>query len=140
MAWYESIQPEHIKASFWGTFLSWSVMGILLFGIWGCPYVQVHYATQDGRGLLQKAQFTRQIAREDSLARVITAQADSVAEATLAGGFESGAHYLTYLFIEAIRESQCAIAYLPNDGTLPVTEALRLASPDIQGPQQDSED
>lgn len=118
-----TIDPRPV---FWGTMFGWLIIAFLVFGLWGCPTWNVYRETQNGLAELRKAEYTKQISSLEAAATIQIAKGDSAAEMIMSSGFDSSADYLTYLYLDALRDSDCEIVYLPNDGSIPITEAVRL--------------
>lgn len=106
----------------------------LMFGI---PQYKIWSAEQAGKAQLAEAEQNRQIAIQEAnakkesaklLAEAEVERAKGLAEANriIADSLDGKDEYIRYLMIDALKETQNQVIYIPMDGTLPVTESFRL--------------
>lgn len=114
------------------------VLGALIvLGMWGCPTYKVWRETQAGKAELAKAQYNRQIAVAEALAKmesakylaegeVIRARGVDSAVKIIGGALNANESYLRYLYIQDLKDSKNQIIYLPTEAGLPILEANRF--------------
>jgi len=114
------------------------LIGLIAFGMWGCPQYNVYQQGLAGEAALARAEQDRQIlireaaAKKDSavmLAQAEVLRAKGVAEANeiIAGGLGGAEGYLRYLWIQALAENDSDVIYIPTEAGMPILEATRLS-------------
>ena len=105
--------------------------------MWGIPQYNVWQKELSGKADLRKAEWDRQIAIEEARARLESEKLNAEAEVERAKGLAQaneilgdslkGNHeYITYLYIQMMRETNNQIIYIPTESSLPILEAGRL--------------
>lgn len=120
------------------------VLGIVAFlmlllglGMWGCPKYSVYAQRKSGEAKLAEAQYSRKIATLEaeakmesakSLAAVDTIRAMGVASANkiIGQSLKQNDEYLTWLWIEALKEGGNDVIYVPTEANMPILEAGRF--------------
>lgn len=118
--------------------ISLGCVGLLLIlgGImYGCPQYSVYEQRLSGEAELAKANYSKQVMVQDSLARKESAQNLADVEVTRATGvaqankiigdsLKNNESYLRWLYIEGLKEKQGQeIIYVPTEAGLPILEA-----------------
>lgn len=110
----------------------------LIYGTFIDPYVNVWSQRQRGKAELAHAEYSRQIATCEALAKkesakalaeaeVIRAEGVSKANRIIGDSLKGNESYLRYLWIDNMSSSQDkTIVYIPTEASLPVLEAQRL--------------
>ena len=122
-----------------GVFATIGIGGIGTVGglMYGWQQYKVYSAEQDGRAALAKAEQDRQIAIAEAkakkeaaemLAEAEVARAKGLAKANeiVADSLKGQDEYIHYLWIEALKESQDQVIYIPTEAGIPITESNRL--------------
>jgi len=110
---------------------------LLLAWLAAWPTYKVYSQEAAGRAMLAEAQSTRQVAVLEARAKLESAKLLADAEVLRAEGAARANRilqdslggpegYLRYLQIQAIDAKDASVIYVPTEGGLPVTEALRL--------------
>lgn len=124
----------------WVSFLIFALAcaaGFIALIMWGCPQYGVYNQRKTGESELARAQYNRQIAvleasaKEESakrLAAVDSIRAIGVANANkiIGNSLRENEEYLTWLWIEALKEGGNSIVYVPTEANIPLLEATRL--------------
>lgn len=103
-------------------------------------HYRVYSAEQAGRAVLAEAESSRRVkvleaqAAKDSAqslaeAEIIRAEGVAKANKIVADGLGGPQGYLEYLKIEAMKETQNQVVYIPTEAGLPITESGRMAAP-----------
>lgn len=111
-------------------------IGIIAFFCWAWPSWAVWQQGMTGRAELARAEYNRRIAAYDAQASVQRAEGQASAEVArargnaqanqiIAGGLGGPSGYLEYLYIQALRDHQGAVIYVPTEAGLPILEAGR---------------
>lgn len=118
--------------------ISLGVFGLFLFlglCMYGCPQYSVYEQRLSGEAELAKANYSKQVMVQDSLARKESAQNLADVEVTRATGvaqankiigdsLKNNESYLRWLYIEGLKEKQGQeIIYVPTEAGLPILEA-----------------
>lgn len=120
--------------------LGWLVLvavGVVCFGMWGCPQYHVYQQGMVGQAKLRESESGRQVLVQDSLAKEEAAKhlaaaevnrAKGVAEANkiIGEGLKDNHEYLMYLWIHGLADQGHQIIYVPTEGGLPIMEAGRF--------------
>lgn len=112
-------------------FLVVSLVAGLMVGI---PTYRVWSMEMDGRAQLKQAEYTKQIAVEESRAKLESAKflnqaeverAKGVAEANeiIGQSLKGNTEYLRYLWIQGLQEDSNKVIYIPTEAGLPILEA-----------------
>jgi regulator of protease activity HflC (stomatin/prohibitin superfamily) len=117
------------------------ILGVLLLGgaCWGYPQYNVYRRQKSGEAQLAEAQSNRTIAVLEARAlkesAVERAQADSIralgvasANRIIGHSLKDNPEYLTWLWVEALKDGQHDVIYVPTEGQLPMLEAGRLGN------------
>lgn len=113
------------------------VIGIIVGIAWGFPVYRVWQKEKSGQAQLAEAEWNRQIAVREAQAHLESAvhladaeieRARGVSEANhiIAEGLGGPEGYLRYLWVQALREGDDSVIYVPTEGQLPLLEAGRL--------------
>lgn len=120
-----------------------SLLGFLIFlGVTcmiGCPRYTVYHQEMEGKAELARATYSRQIAVTEShakyesaieLAKADTVRAHGVAtsNAIIGASLRNNSAYLTWLYIENLKEGKNDVIYIPTEAGLPILEAGKLSS------------
>lgn len=97
--------------------------GLVLAVLYGYSLIRVQLATSHGKAELARAEQNRQIATLDAQAEVARARGVAQANKIIADGLGGPEGYLRYLQIDALRNSQGTVIYVPTEAGLPITEA-----------------
>ncbi len=115
--------------------------GLLALTVTGCmggmPVYNVWSQEMTGRAELARASQNRQIAEHDAVAALARAEGEAAAEVARARGVaEANAiitdslggpdGYLNYLYIQALRENEGDVIYVPTEAGIPILESTRL--------------
>ena len=103
----------------------------------GFPQYKVWQQSKEGEAELAKAEQNRQIAiqeareKEESAmslanAEVIRAQGVAQANKIIGDSLQNNDAYIHYLWIEALRESNNEVIYIPTEAGIPITESTRF--------------
>lgn len=123
------------------SFAIFVLLGIIVFGCWGCPRYRVYSARKDGEAILAHAQSSREVAVAEAKAKMeassLLAQADTIRSHGIAASnriigqsLEGNPAYLQWLWIDELKESKNQIIYIPaGQMGMPVLEAQRLGKP-----------
>lgn len=123
------------------SFAIFVLLGIIVFGCWGCPRYRVYSARKDGEAILAHAQSSREVAVAEAKAKMeassLLAQADTIRAHGIAASnriigqsLEGNPAYLQWLWIDELKESKNQIIYIPaGQMGMPVLEAQRLGKP-----------
>ena len=123
-------------------FLAIAGAGVILISVcaggllWGRPQYNVYSAKMDGQAELSQAVSTRQTKVLEAKARYESAKFDAMAEVERAKGtrdannvvissFGSTEERLRYLQIEALKDTQNRVIYVPTEAMMPIGEAGR---------------
>lgn len=116
---------------------------LLMFGLAvslsGCdlyPPYKIYSQRIDGEAELAQAQYSKQVQVQDAegklasaklLAQAAVEQAKGIAAANkiIQDGLGGPSGYLAYLQIEALKDTQNRVVYVPTEANLPITEASR---------------
>lgn len=102
--------------------------------MFGMPVYSVWEQGMTGRAELARAEQNRQIARFEAQAELARAEGAAQAEvarahgnaeanAIIADGLGGPEGYLRYLYIQALKDSETEVIYVPTEAGLPVLEA-----------------
>lgn len=108
----------------------------------GMPMLNVWRAEKIGEAELARAEQNRQIAILEARARAESAKSLAEAEIIRAEGVAKANQiigdslkdndvYIHYLWIEALKESQNEVIYIPTEAGIPITEAKRRSESDV---------
>ena len=103
----------------------------------GVPQYKVWQQSKEGEAELAKAEQNRQIAIQEarakeesavSLANAEVIRAEGVAKANkiIGDSLQNNDAYIHYLWIEALRESDSDVIYIPTEAGIPITESARF--------------
>lgn len=103
----------------------------------GIPQYKVWQQSKEGEAELAKAEQNRQIAIQEarakeesavSLANAEVIRAEGVAKANkiIGDSLQNNDAYIHYLWIEALRESDSDVIYIPTEAGIPITESARF--------------
>jgi len=105
----------------------------------GCPQYNVYSRRMSGAGQLAEAESNRRIAileataKEEAahhLASAEIARAKGVAEANkiIGSSLKDNGEYLTWLWIEGLKDHPNSVIYVPTEAGLPILEAGRIGT------------
>lgn len=121
-----------------GLALAIGLLVSILFGAWwGYKTMSVWSASKAGQAQLAKADWNRQIAVKEAKAKMESAKLLAQADIARAKGvaksnkiigqsLNHNESYLTWLWIDSIKETKNQIIYVPTEASLPVLEASRM--------------
>lgn len=103
----------------------------------GLPQYKVWQQSKEGEAELAKAEQNRQIAGQEAKAKeesamslanaeVIRAQGVAQANKIIGDSLQNNDAYIHYLRIEALRESDSDVIYVPTEAGIPITESARF--------------
>ncbi len=112
------------------------LVGVTALFAWGCPQYKVYTEHQEGRAELARAEYNRQIAVQEAVAKREAAKSLAEAEIERARGvaqanqiigesLKGNSEYLRYLWISGLEHQQHSIVYVPTEAGLPILEAGR---------------
>lgn len=111
------------------------VIGLIVLGMWGCPRYTVYEQRLLGESELAKANYSKQVAVQEAVAKQDAASHLADAEIARARGvagankiigdsLKNNEGYLRWLYIEALKEkSGTEVIYVPTEAGLPILEA-----------------
>ena len=117
------------------------VIGVLAVGgMVGCPQYSIYEQRATGEAELARAQSNRMVAVSEAqakreaavyLASADSARAEGVAKANriIGASLEKNEAYLSWLWIDNLKETKDQIIYVPTEANMPVLEAGRLRHP-----------
>ena len=119
-----------------------NIIAAICFAVtFAIPIIYPHYAvwqqSKEGEAELAKAEQNRQIAIQEAKAKeesamslanaeVIRAQGIAQANKIIGDSLQNNDAYIHYLWIEALRESQNDVIYIPTEAGIPITESARF--------------
>ena len=140
MSYYRQQSEEPINFTF--VFLSALALLIIVVLLWLyfailSPYLHVWQMSKQGEAELAHAEFNRQIATCEAMAKkesskaladaeVIRAEGVAKANKIIGDSLKDNEGYLRYLWIDAIQGSKSQVIYVPTEAGLPLLEACRL--------------
>ncbi len=112
------------------------VIASIIGGLAGCPRYNVWQKELAGKAALKRAEWDRQIAVREALAKrdaaVSLAEAEverakGVAEANkiIGASLQGNEGYLRYLWIQGLQDGTSEVIYIPTEANLPILEATR---------------
>lgn len=113
------------------------LLGLIIFGMWGCPKYNVYKQQKEGEALLAHAQSSREVAVAEAKAKMesstLLAQADTIrahgvarSNQIIGASLKNNESYLHWLWIDNIEKNPQATIYIPTEANLPIFEAGRL--------------
>lgn len=116
-----------------GTAISWTVILMIVLGMWGCPRYNVWSSEMSGRAEMAKAEQNRRIQIEEAKANLEAQKLNSQAEVERAKGMAEAIEiengkltdmYIKYLWVRQgdIGNAEKVI-YIPTEANLPILEA-----------------
>jgi|SRR5882672_1638619 len=118
-----------------------SIVFLIVFigfgAMWGCPQYAVYNQRLQGEAELAKANYSKQVAVQEAIAKkdaasmlaeaeVARAQGVAKANQIIGDSLRGNEAYLRYLFIQALENKQGEVIYVPTEANLPILEAGRL--------------
>ena len=114
------------------------LISALMFGF---PQYQVWQQNKAGEAELARAEQNRQIAIQEakakeesakSLANAEVIRAEGIAKANkiIGDSLQNNDAYIHYLWIEALRETDSEVIYIPTEAGIPITESARFFKKD----------
>lgn len=137
MSPYGDPAPSNPAPFLFGGIMGFTFIVILVIAMmWGCPQYEVYSKRQSGEAELAQAEYTRKVAvleanakrdAAQSLAAADTLRAHGVAESNriIGQSLKQNDEYLTWLWIESLKEKGNEVIYVPTEANLPVLEAMR---------------
>ena len=112
-----------------------TILLVLIF-MAGCPVYSVWQKGLSGKAALKEAEWSRQIAVKEGLAKKEAAVYLAVAEVERAKGvaqankiigssLKGNEAYLRYLWIQGLQDGSSEVIYIPTEANLPILEATR---------------
>lgn len=117
------------------------LMGLIIFGMWGCPRYNVYQQRKEGEANLAHAQSSKEVAVAEAKAKMesanYNAQADTIrahgiarSNEIIGNSLKNNKEYLQWLWIDQIKDTKNQIIYVPGTNMgLPILEANRLNKP-----------
>jgi regulator of protease activity HflC (stomatin/prohibitin superfamily) len=112
---------------------TWTIIGIICFGMYGCPRYRVWSSEMDGRAEMAKAEQNKKIQIEEARANLEAQKLNSEAEVERAKGMAKAIEiengkltdlYIKYLWVRQGDMSEAEkIIYVPTEANLPILEA-----------------
>lgn len=113
-----------------------SVLALVAILMFGLPVYGVWQQRLAGEAALARASQERQIAQYDAQAAIARARGEAAAEVErahgnaqanqiIADGLGGPQGYLEYLYIQALKDHEGAVIYVPTEAGLPILEAGR---------------
>lgn len=132
---------DDTKAAAAVTSVIFTLLGVVLFGLWAWPNYMVYQQGLAGEAELKRAEQNRKIAINEAeakrdaatmLAAAEVERAKGVAEANkiIGDSLTENEAYLRYLWIEALMQGNSVI-YVPTEANLPILEAGKRPSPNV---------
>ena len=126
-----------IKTGIGSAVFAFVTAGIILFAM---PQYYVWQQNKAGEAELARAEQNRQIAIQEarakeesakSLANAEVIRAEGVAKANkiIGDSLQNNEAYIHYLWVEALKESQNEVIYIPTEAGIPITESARINKP-----------
>jgi len=115
-----------------------AVIGLILatvaFVMFGLPYYWIFHQHQEGRAMLAKSEYSKQVLVQEAMARKDSAEFLAQAEVTRAEGvakankiigdsLNNNEAYLHYLWIHNLEAGNNEVIYVPTETGLPIFEA-----------------
>lgn len=123
----------------WITIAVFTIVFLIIGGMYGCPRYQVYQQNLEGKAELAKATQNRQIAVQEAQAKFESAHYNKLADSTRAVGVAIANHiigtslrdnedYLRWLWITDVAGANIdkTIVYVPTETNLPILEANRF--------------
>lgn len=124
------------------------VLILILAAVGGClawPHYNVYRREMSGKAQLKEAEWNRKIAVQEADAKKESAQsladaekirAEGVAEANriIGDSLKGNDDYLRYLWVQGLNDSSGEVIYVPTEANLPILEAGRLRSHQVEEP------
>lgn len=116
-------------------FSGFTIVLLAAIGLAGCPNYKVYEQKLEGEAELAKAQYSKQVAVQEALAKLEAAKSLAQAEVERSKGvaqankiigdsLKDNEGYLRWLYIEALKEkSGTEVIYIPTEAGLPILEA-----------------
>ena len=115
-----------------------SILGLIIFALWGLPKWGVYRANLAGQAALQEAESARRItvvqAEAERDAATMQKQRDIIRAEGIAASNKIIANsitpqYIEWLWVEALKDTKNQVIYVPTEANLPLLEAMRLKFP-----------
>lgn len=119
-----------------------SCVVLLIMIVWGYynfvgPYIHVWHQRMEGQAELARAEFNRQIATCEAVAKKESSKALAEAEIIRAHGvaeankiigdsLTGNEGYLRYLWIQGLQTNNMQVVYVPTEANLPIMESTRM--------------
>lgn len=140
---YERLQVQQVIDNKKQTvrLIKWSIPAILLIiGIAvtcmiGCPQYKVYKQRKEGEAKLAEAEFSKQVAVTEAMAKLDAAPKLAAADTLRAHGIARSQEiigskltpaYIQWFFIDNLEKNQNAVFYIPTEASIPIMEAGRL--------------
>jgi len=138
-------EKEH-EPKYWAVIRDVAIVAVVVItaGMWGCPQYNVYSRRLSGEAELANAEYSRQVAVKEALAKKDSASLLADAEVARAVGvakankiigdsLKDNEAYLRYLFVQNLENTKDQIIYVPTEANLPILEAARgFGKPTIQ--------
>ena len=119
-----------------GTFFAWILIALFGFCLWGWPQYNVYRSRLAGEAELARANFSKQVAIQQSHAKMEAATFEAQAEVIRASGvakankiigdsLKNNEAYLRYLFVNNLADTKDQVIYVPTEAQLPILEAAK---------------
>jgi hypothetical protein len=117
---------------------------LVLVFMFGMPWYWIYHQHQEGRAMLAKAEYEKQILVQEAMSKMEAAKSLAAAEVTRAEGvakankiigdsLKDNREYLHYLWIHNLEEGNNAVIYVPTEANLPILEAGRRPGAPARG-------
>jgi predicted aminopeptidase len=128
------IAKEKRRIAKWGIVGAFSLCGLVVVSLIGCPQYNVYQQKKEGEAKLAEAQSSKQIAISEAKAKLeaasLLAQADTIrahgvarSNQIIGASLKDNQAYLHWLWIDNIEKNPNAVIYIPTEANLPILEA-----------------
>lgn len=117
-------------------------LGLVAFGMWGCPSYNVWSKEMSGKAQLSEAEYSKQIQIQEANANLEAEKLNAQAEVERAKGAAEARQqeglgmtteeYIQYLWVKKLSLAGSSIIYLPTDGGLPVLTQDATSAPTVE--------
>lgn len=132
-----------------GLIIGGTALGLFLLfgGVGGCMYFMPQYKVYKqrlaGEAELAQANYSKQVAVQEALAKknsaadladaeIARARGVATANKIIGDSLKNNPDYLTYLWIDMMKDTKNQVIYVPTEASVPVTEASRFTPAPVQ--------
>lgn len=121
-----------------GALIIMLILGLIVFGMWGCPQYNVYQQRKEGEASLAHAQSSKEVAVAEAKAKMesaaYNAQADTIrahgiarSNQIIGNSLKNNQEYLQWLWVDELKTTQNQVIYIPSGNMgMPILEANRL--------------